>query len=231
MRTIMESGFDIIYLITVISIGLYMILNHHNLKQNLFFGLMTLLLGIGDSFHLIPRIFALISNDFNSYAVYLGYGKLITSITMTVFYVILYYVYTIRYHKKNAWLTLVVFILAIIRISLCLFPQNEWTTLNNYNNFTLYRNIPFILLGLIDLGLFYNVKQKYQEEAFKYLWIAIFLSFAFYLPVVFYGHLNEAIGLLMIPKTLAYLYIVYLLFSDFKANLNKRFKRRNKSRK
>ena len=90
MREIFETIFIIIYLIYAISAGVYLLKRGKN-KPIKYMGIATLILGIGDSFHLIPRILNnIVAGDYTSY---LGYGKLITSITMTIFYILLYYVY------------------------------------------------------------------------------------------------------------------------------------------
>ena len=88
---------------------------------------MAVVLGAGDAFHLVPRALALCTTGLENYTVALGAGKFITSITMTIFYVILYYVWRIRYEVKgrNA-VTAAVYALAALRILLCLFPQNRW---------------------------------------------------------------------------------------------------------
>ncbi len=46
---------------------------------------MAVVLGAGDSFHLIPRAIALCTTGLENYTVPLGIGKFITSITMTIF--------------------------------------------------------------------------------------------------------------------------------------------------
>lgn len=56
---------------------------------------MAVTLGFGDSFHLIPRAYALCPTGLSDYVFALGIGKFITSITMTVFYILLYYVWTV----------------------------------------------------------------------------------------------------------------------------------------
>ena len=90
MQAIGETSFDIVYLVTVIAIGILMIVKSNGNKQFFLFGIMAVVLGAGDSFHLIPRALALCTTGLESYTVYLGIGKLITSITMTVFYILLY---------------------------------------------------------------------------------------------------------------------------------------------
>ena len=60
MRVFFESIFDILYLITVIYIGVKLYTKTDSSSMKLF-GIMTLILGVGDSFHLIPRVIALVS--------------------------------------------------------------------------------------------------------------------------------------------------------------------------
>ena len=79
-----ESLFDILYIITAVVIGISILLKDKN-KLSKLMGYSVLILGIGDSFHLIPRVLNYFINyDFN---MYLGIGKLVTSITMTLFYI------------------------------------------------------------------------------------------------------------------------------------------------
>lgn len=95
-------------------------------SQYRLFGIMAIVLGSGDAFHLIPRAYALCTTGLENFTAALGTGKFITSITMTVFYVILYYVWRIRYKVKGQnGVTAAVYILSALRIILCLFPQNE----------------------------------------------------------------------------------------------------------
>ena len=58
-------------------------------RQFRLFGMMAVLLGAGDAFHLIPRAVALCTTGLENFTVPLGLGKWITSSTMTVFYVLL----------------------------------------------------------------------------------------------------------------------------------------------
>ena len=87
----METLFDIVYLTTVITLGVIMITKSKGNKQYRLFGIMAVVLGLGDSFHLVPRMIALCTTGLDQYTVALGIGKFITSITMTFFYLLLYY--------------------------------------------------------------------------------------------------------------------------------------------
>ena len=159
MRAIFETLFDIFYLLTVLSVGIRMIRNSKGSAQFQLFGWMAVVLGAGDSFHLVPRALALCTTGLDSYAFQLGLGKWITSVTMTVFYVLLYYVY------RSA--------------------------------------------------------KEHHDTAFRWMWLTIVLSFGFYIPVVLWGDVIPVIGLLMIPKTCAYVWTVLIGYSAMKAEYKK----------
>ena len=88
MQALIETLFDAVYLVSVITIGILMIRGSKGNKQFCLFGLMAVVLGAGDSFHLIPRALALCTTGLENYTVPLGLGKWITSVTMTIFYVL-----------------------------------------------------------------------------------------------------------------------------------------------
>ena len=222
MQAIMETIFDIIYLTTVITIGIMMIKKGGKVKQYLLFGIMAVTLGVGDAFHLVPRAYALCTTGLNSYVAALGIGKLITSITMTFFYVLLYHVYRLRYgiQGKNG-LTAAVYGLAAVRILLCALPQNAWMSANAPLSFSIYRNIPFALLGILVIVLFYRSAKEHNDRAFRHMWLTIVLSFAFYIPVVLFADTIPWVGVLMIPKTCAYVLTVLIGYNDMRKCLSK----------
>ncbi len=227
MRVIGESAFDIAYLIFVVIIGIAILRRAKGQKQYILFGLMAIVLGGGDAFHLVPRVIALNTVGVENAAAMLGTGKFITSITMTLFYVMLYYVWRLRYgvQGKNG-LTAVVIGLAAARIALCLFPQNDWQGADAPLSWGIYRNIPFLILGIILIVLFYRYAKEKRDRPFRFMWLAITLSFALYVPVVLFADTFPAIGMLMIPKTLAYVWVVLMgYFDEKKGNLCKEIMR------
>lgn len=213
MQAIVETVFDAVYLITVITMGIYMIRKGKDSGQYRLFGIMAVVLGAGDAFHLVPRAVALCTTGLDNFTVALGSGKFITSLTMTVFYVLLYYVWRIRYNiqGKNG-VTAAVYLLSACRIILCLFPQNKWLSTSAPLSWGIYRNIPFALLGLLIIILFYKSAKEQKDTAFRYMWLTIVLSFGFYIPVVLWSDTIPMIGMLMIPKTCAYVWTVWIGF-------------------
>lgn len=216
MQAIMETIFDVLYLSTVITLGVIMIKKSCDNKQYKLFGIMAVILGLGDAFHLVPRAYALLTTGLEANAAALGIGKLITSITMTIFYIILYNIWRTRYKvTESKRLTIIIYLLAIVRIALCFFPQNDWLNYYAPVSWGIYRNIPFAIMGIIIIWLFYNKTKTHNDKSFKFMSLAIILSFGFYIPVVIWANTMSWVGILMIPKTLAYVWVVVMGYNDF----------------
>lgn len=223
MQAIMETLFDAVYLISVITIGILMIRGSKGERQFRLFGIMAVVLGAGDSFHLVPRALALCTTGLENFTAALGIGKWITSVTMTIFYVLLYYVWRQRYQiKGQGGLTAAVYGLAIARIALCMMPNNQWLSAEAPLTWGIYRNIPFALLGLLIIVLFYRSAKEHGDKAFRWMWLTIVLSFGFYIPVVLWADIIPMIGMLMIPKTCAYVWTVLIGYSAMKKECRQR---------
>lgn len=229
MQAIMETIFDAVYLITVLTLGIRMIRQAGAAPQFHLFGWMAVVLGAGDAFHLVPRAWALCTTGLENYPVALGLGKAITSVTMTVFYVLLYYVWRQRYQVQGQrGLTGLVYLLAGVRVLLCLMPQNQWFRADAPLSWGIYRNIPFALLGLLIIVLFYRSARETSDIPFRWMWLTIVLSFAFYIPVVLWADAIPMIGMLMIPKTCAYVWTVAIGYRAMKQQTRSSVKNRRK---
>lgn len=217
MQAIAETLFDAVYLLSVITIGFLLLRGSKGEGQFRMFGWMAVVLGAGDSFHLVPRAFALCTTGLENYTVSLGIGKWITSVTMTIFYVLLYYVWRQRYKiNGQGSLTATVYVLAGVRIALCMMPQNQWLSADAPLSWGIYRNIPFAMLGLLVIVLFCRSAKIHGDKAFRWMWLTIVLSFGFYIPVVLLADTIPMIGMLMIPKTCAYVWTVLIGYSAMK---------------
>lgn len=204
MRIYGETIFDICYLIIAIVTGVYILVKYRN-KLGGLMGIATLLLGSGDAFHLVPRVLKnFIQYDFTAA---LGIGKLVTSVTMTIFYVLMFYIYKNKYKVENAKeIECSIWILAIIRIIICMLPQNNWITNDGSIIMGVIRNIPFTIMGLVIMVIYYKKRVEYKE--FKHVWLNVLLSFLFYLIVVLGTEAVPALGVFMIPKTVCYILII-----------------------
>lgn len=206
-----EAVFDIGYLCLALSIGVFILRNASKGVQTLA-GVMALVLAFGDMFHLAPRIAAAMTGAEERLRKAMGLGKLITSLTMTIFYVLLWHIGVSLFPFASArdW-TAVIYALAASRVILCFSSQNRWYGETPPVNWAIYRNIPFLLLGAAVAVLFCVHAQP--VPGLRWMWLAITLSFAFYIPVVLWVNRNRKLGMLMIPKTCAYLWILYMCAS------------------
>ena len=207
MPALPESIFDICYLIFAIISGIMLLVKSNGKKDIRYFGWMTLLLGCGDAFHLIPRVLNYWTDA--DYTTALGIGKLITSVTMTAFYLLMEYARRDRYHVQGENPLLIsVWALSICRIALCCFPQNEWTSAEPSLPWGIFRNIPFAILGVLTVVLWFRSAK--QDTTFKWMWLAVTLSFLFYILVVLFAQSIPLIGMLMLPKTCMYIWMIVM---------------------
>lgn len=211
-----EAAFDIFYLITVLILSVIIIrkgLTKHS-KAIILFGIMGFLLGFGDAFHLVPRILAHLTTGMDAYQTALGVGKLITSVTMTIFYYLIYWYYVLVTGKYNKSVHITLIALIVIRFALLALPGNDW--LNNGTSlfYGILRNIPFAVIGGIIVTLFLKVGQNTKFVTFKKMGYWIIVSFICYSIVVIGSGFIPALGAFMLPKTVAYLIIVYLGFKE-----------------
>ena len=202
-----ESLFDILYLLFAILSGWILLEKARNINEKKM-GIAVLILGIGDAFHLIPRVLNYFITEID-FTPFLGIGKLITSITMTVFYVLLYQIWMGYWHEENnIRLTKTVWSLTVARVLICLFPQNLWLSNESTVLWGILRNIPFAALGLLIIIIYQ--KKSGEKTRLQRMWLLITMSFLFYLPVAVAAGIMPALGMLMLPKTICYIMMIWL---------------------
>ena len=93
---------------------------------------------------------------------------------MTIFYVVLYHIWRERYQiKGHKTTTTAIYGLAGLRIVLCMMPQNAWLSAAAPLSWGIYRNIPFALMGLIIIVLFYKSAKENNDRSFRWMWLTI----------------------------------------------------------
>ncbi|MBP5207218.1 MAG: hypothetical protein J6330_02040 [Clostridia bacterium] len=199
-----ESAFDIIYLIFAVAAGIYILCRRRDRIGKLM-GFATLILGCGDAFHLVPRVLNyFVDADFTAW---LGTGKLVTSVTMTVFYVLMYRLWINAYKKPEAkGCSAVVYAVSAVRVILCALPQNRWITNDGPVVWGIIRNVPFIALGVIIVCLYFKTRK--EIGVLRPVWLLVTLSFLFYIPVAVAASLVPILGMLMLPKTVCYMILI-----------------------
>lgn len=209
---LVEAIFDIFYLIVALILGLLLLIPAQDNVVRALAGIMALVLVGGDAFHLLPRILVILAGKEERLRSLLGRGKQVASVTMTLFYVILWHIGLLIFSPNGigSW-SWVVYILAAVRIFICLLPQNKWIERYPPVNWGIWRNIPFFMQGLVVAGLFFIFRSN--AGGLGVMWLAIILSFAFYLPVVLWANKIPKIGMLMLPKTCVYIWMIIMCLS------------------
>lgn len=206
-----EIVFDFAYLLIACAIGAFLIFTSLVGDTRFLAGVMALILAFGDTFHLAPRIMSAGAQNKDIFTIALGRGKQITSITMTFFYILLWHIGVSIGNIDGSFLQIIVYFLAVLRIVLCFLPQNQWTSKPPSPVWGIYRNVPFFIMGLVVSYLYKTTGTS--TNGFEWMWLAIIISFACYLPVVIFAHKKPAVGMLMLPKTCAYIWMLWMCLS------------------
>ena len=125
---------------------------------------------------------------------------------MTVFYVLVYYIWSLILEKENKKVTALVWILTAIRIALCILPQNGWFQNSNDMTWGIIRNVPFVILGAVICVLYFSKRKELGR--LRFIWLYVLLSFIFYIPVAVAAGIVPILGMLMLPKTVCYIILI-----------------------
>jgi hypothetical protein len=220
----LEIGFDLAYLITIWALLAVMYKKRNkvmpaNKKVAGLIRWMFLFLAIGDTGHVGFRVLAYTRGPLENSPLLVGLGSLATAYTVTLFYMIFVTVWRERFNKPASWFTWLLLIIGILRMIIMALPGNQWGQVFPPQPMGILRNIPLMIqgLGILILILWSSVQKK--DKTFIWIGCCIFLSFLFYTPVIFFVNQIPLLGMLMMPKTMAYLAIAFIaLFSLYPKN-------------
>ena len=206
---VMEAIFDAAYLIFDLVAAILFFIYSNGDMLFILYGILTLTLCGGDAFHLVPRIIRAVCGSSDKIKKQLGIGLQISSITMTAFYIILMYIWKFTFPelKMPAIIEAIIWISAVVRIVICMFPQNNWCTDEGNMKLSIARNGVFAVTG-IGVIILYIISGNANGYGMTRMVAAIILSFGCYLPVTLFSKTKPKVGLLMIPKTCAYMWMI-----------------------
>ncbi len=223
----MEVIFDLLYLSTIWIFVALMIKNRSNLvadnKQiGKLFIFAFFLLALGDTGHVGFRVLAYGLGGLEKNPVLVGSGALATAVTVTFFYMLIVEIWRLRFNRKKGliWWTLIV--IGILRFGIMTFPQNQWGNVVPPYGFSLFRNIPLMIQGVGIAILMLVDSLKYNDKFVKMISIMIFISYLCYTPVILFIQKIPMLGMLMMPKTLAYVAVAIIAYSLFRTKIPKK---------
>ncbi len=219
-----ESLFNITYLV-VVWFFVYLMSKYiktvepQNRKTAGLVRMAFILLAAGDTGHVGFRVLAHLLGGIDTQVTLLGtqmslvgLGSLATAYTVTLFYMLFVYVWQSRYQQKATWFTNILLAAGVFRLAFMALPANNWGSLLPPQPVSLYRNLPLILQGIGIMGLILYSAYRSNDTPFKWIGWMIAVSYAFYLPVILFAHRFPLIGMLMIPKTCAYLVVAWIAY-------------------
>lgn len=172
------------------------------------------LLALGDTGHVGFRVVAYALGGLQANALLVGLGALATAITVTFFYMLIVVLWRERFDARYGWFEYLLLGAGIVRLVIMLFPQNQWGVIVPPQNWGLIRNLPLMLQGVGVAYLILRDSIRKQDTTFRWVGAMIVLSYTFYAPVIFWVRQIPMLGMLMIPKTLAYLGMAFFLYNN-----------------
>lgn len=208
---LMEAVFDTCYLLFDLIAGILFFAFSHGSPLFLLYGVLTWTLCFGDAFHLVPRVLRAVKGSNEKIERQLGIGLQISSITMTIFYILLLYIWKQTFYDMTApvMLEILIWVSAAIRIAVCMLPQNNWCGKEGNRKLSVIRNAVFAVTGICVIVLYVMSGNTYGYHMTR-MAAAIVVSFGCYLPVTLLSKKMPKIGMLMIPKTCAYIWMIVM---------------------
>lgn len=208
---LMEAVFDTCYLLFDLIAGILFFAFSHGSPLFLLYGVLTWTLCFGDAFHLVPRVLRAVKGSNEKMERQLGIGLQISSITMTIFYILLLYIWKQTFYEMTApvMLEILIWVSAAVRIAVCMLPQNNWCGEEGNRMLSVIRNAVFAVTGICVIVLYVMSGNTYGYHMTR-MAAAIVVSFGCYLPVTLLSKKMPKIGMLMIPKTCAYIWMIVM---------------------
>lgn len=208
---LMEAVFDTCYLLFDLIAGILFFAFSHGSPLFLLYGVLTWTLCFGDAFHLVPRVLRAVKGSSEKMERQLGIGLQISSITMTIFYILLLYIWKQTFYEMTApvMLEILIWVSAAVRIVVCMLPQNNWCGKEGNRKLSVIRNAVFAVTGICVIVLYVMSGNTYGYHMTR-MAAAIVISFGCYLPVTLLSKKMPKIGMLMIPKTCAYIWMIVM---------------------
>ncbi|TJX13190.1 hypothetical protein E9840_10410 [Tissierella creatinini] len=216
MLKFIEPILHILYLITILIMGGYLVRNSVGNKLYKSFGFFALTLALGDGIYLLPRMYAILTTGIEENMNIIGWGRMGNSIMITILFLMIYDIYSFRYSKnKNIKLEKTLIGLAMIRVILCLLPWNKWFELEPSPLFALLRFIPLGIIGLFLIILIYYHSNKYEDKNFKLIMLATFIALLFAEPRMYFIE-GSAVVIQSILRSMSFITIIIVGYKELR---------------
>jgi len=219
-QVMMEMTFSVIYLIYICVIVILMLKNMKNVNQKEILTAKRILLAflalfIGDLGHVGARLFDFFSVEVEINYVILGIGSLFEMVGLIFLFMLFTDAWRVQFNHPKNLLFKVLIGIGIVGLIIFVFPQNQWTAQSTPYEWLVIRNIPWLIQGVALSILIYRDAKAVEDKKLVRIGIYIFISYFFYMPVIFFGELAPMLGMLMIIGTIVFMLWQYTSYSRF----------------
>ena len=219
-QVIMEITFSVIYLIYICAIVILMSKNLKNVNQKELttakrIRLAFIALFIGDLGHVGARLIVFFSGEGEMNYAILGIGSLLEAVGLIFLFMFFTDAWRVQFNHPNNLLFKVLIGIGIVGLIIFAFPQNEWTAQSSPYEWLVIRNIPWLIQGIALSILIFRDAKAVDDKQLVRIGIYIFISYFFYMPVIFFGEIAPQLGMLMIIGTIVYMLWQYTSYSRF----------------
>lgn len=212
MHSVIKSSFYILFITISFLAGTTMLVKSKGDKRIKIFGTLVLFLGAGESFHLIPRIIEIFTNNSDILESYINTGRFIASISIIFVYLFLFWFWKVFYKETySKRVDVILLFLSFIGVILSVvFKSSDEILL------IMLRNLPTLLIVFIIVYYYKKVVSKKSDNPFKLVWLLVLLGTLFAIGFELLSNNFSFFIILMMPKTLVYIWLVLLGYIAYK---------------
>jgi len=219
-QVIMEITFSVIYLVYICVIVILMSKNMKNVNQKEIgtakrIRLAFIALFIGDLGHVGARLIFFFSGEGEMNYTISGIGSLLEAVGLIFLFMFFTDAWRVQFNHPKNLLFKVLISIGIVGLIIFVFPQNEWTAQSSPYEWLVIRNIPWLIQGIALSILIFRDAKAADDKQLVRIGIYIFISYFFYMPVIFFGEIAPMLGMLMIIGTIVYMLWQYTSYSRF----------------
>jgi len=216
-RILIQITFSIIYLIYISIIVVLMSRNLKNVNEDeilnaKYIRLAFISLFIGDLGHVGIRLITLLSDS--DYGIF-GFGVLLETIGLIFLFLFYTNAWRIHFNKKNSLIFKILIGIGLVGLIILALPQNQWDSEPISYEWSILRNIPWLLQGSILAILIIRDAKVENDRLLIRIGILILISYFFYMPVILFVSFEPMLGILMIPGTMIYMLWQYASYKRF----------------
>ena len=185
MSTIIEPTFEISYLLVGLLLSVLVLIKGRKQIPYLILASVGFTIIATDAMIIIPKYLGFSFTELEYVYSFIGVGKSVVSIVMSIIYLLTFGGYKHVLKKKtDPFIDITIYVLASVKIIISLIPQYGLELNHDYYLWAFLSNLPFIIVGVLTAFFAFKWTKRQDDKLFKIIeavFIASLLSFDFVL--------------------------------------------------